>query len=644
VLQKRLDSCLRRNDILRYSVLLQVLKQKGIETLKKGLVITAIFFLLGSGVTAADDTDEKLIGDESDGSRAVPVHVMDLFDEEGNKITPEEDPPMPFSTKQTCGECHSYDKIAEGWHFNAVDPNVKAGRAGQPWIYVDAATGTQIPLSYRDWPGTYKPGQIGLTGWHFTELFARQLPGGGPGEIEPDNPDLVMRQFVSGKLEINCLACHNAEPAYNQAQYATAISRQNYRWAPTAACRFATVTGSAKNMPDTFDPLMPDESNPDSPTVKYDESAFGHKNQLFFDIVKKVPDHRCYFCHSNKIVGQEDVGEHILEEDVHISADLSCVDCHRNELDHKMVRGYECEHTATKNPLAAGFSCEGCHVPDKFAVIPAAGRLGAPVAKHRGMPNVHFEKLTCTACHSGAWPEETYNVKTSRAHALGTYNSLKDPNALPHIITPVFAKQSNGKIGVNNLIWPAYWAGLRDDGVTPLDIEKVKSTVDFGGWNQLTKDKLLKTLKDLKAIDENPAYICGGKLYKLDKNGKLTVVEHEAAKPYIWPIGHDVRPAAQSLGSGVLGCRQCHGKYTAFLTGKVPVDSPLISDANSTVAMASLMNIDTGYMKLLGGLMVLWNPVTLIIVVISSVVLTVVLLLYCLKLLGWALKLFAGKL
>ena len=344
----------------------------------------------------------------------------------------------------------------------------------------------------------------------------------------------------------------------------------------------------------------------------------------------------------------------MLEEDVHISAGLSCVDCHRNELDHMTTRGYECESSNTKNPLAAGASCRGCHIPEKSSATPIAGRLGAPIPKHRGIPNVHFEKLTCTACHSGVWPGETYNVKTSRAHALGTYNSLKDPNALPHIITPVFAKQSNGKIGVNNLIWPAYWAVLKGDEVAPLDIDTVKSVIadiistdasaNSNNWQRINKDQIAKVLNTLKATEGNPVYICGGKLYKLDKDGKLAAVDHDAAKPYIWPIGHDVRPAAQSLGSGVLGCRQCHGGYSTFLSGDIPVDSPLISDANSTVTMASLQDVDVNYMKLLGWLMIFWNPVTLIVVVISSVLLAAVLLLYCLKLLGWALKLFAGKL
>ncbi|MHC4529504.1 MAG: hypothetical protein ACYS29_16640, partial [Planctomycetota bacterium] len=136
------------------------------------------------------------IGDESDGSRAGSVHLIGLLDESGAPITADDDQPQPFSTRHTCGMCHTYEQISKGWHFNAFDANVAPGRAGEPWIYVDAATATQIPLSYRSWPGTFRPGQIGVTPWQFTKRFARQMPGGGVGELDSEYPDERMRQFV----------------------------------------------------------------------------------------------------------------------------------------------------------------------------------------------------------------------------------------------------------------------------------------------------------------------------------------------------------------------------------------------------------------------------------------------------------------
>ena len=141
-----------------------------------------------------------------------------------------------------------------------------------------------------------------MTNWKFVQLFGRQTPGGGIGEIDSNNPDEITRGFISGKLEINCLACHDADPAHNQAEYADQITRQNFRWAAAATCGFASVTGSAGNMPNNYDPLMPqlfDDPKLVPPAVTYRKDAFDRKNQVFFDIVRKIPAERCYFCHSN---------------------------------------------------------------------------------------------------------------------------------------------------------------------------------------------------------------------------------------------------------------------------------------------------------------------------------------------------------
>jgi hypothetical protein len=75
---------------------------------------------------------EPKLGDVSDGSRAVPVHLIPLYDEEGTMIRLGDQPMLPFSTKQTCLPCHDYDKISNGWHFNAGQAHVPPGRHGQP--------------------------------------------------------------------------------------------------------------------------------------------------------------------------------------------------------------------------------------------------------------------------------------------------------------------------------------------------------------------------------------------------------------------------------------------------------------------------------------------------------------------------------
>ena len=150
--------------------------------MRNGLIVKALFLVivLATGIAVGAKPD----GDTPDGSRGNFVHLIPLLSEpisgkEPDQIHPESDPVLPFSTKATWGACHSYDKISAGWHFNAIDPNVNPGRRGQPWIYADPTSATQIPLSYRKWPGTFRPEQIRLTPMAFLQSFGRQMPGGG---------------------------------------------------------------------------------------------------------------------------------------------------------------------------------------------------------------------------------------------------------------------------------------------------------------------------------------------------------------------------------------------------------------------------------------------------------------------------------
>jgi len=327
-------------------------------TLKKGLILTGFLCLLVlclSALTvcfenqaAGAETPGKLLGDESDGSRAHPTHLIPLVagnedGEMGGEIYPTDDPLLPFSQRWTCGLCHSYGVISKGWHFNYIDPNIAPGRPGEPWILSDARTGTQIPLSYRSWPGTFKPEQLGLSSREFVKQFGRHTPGGGAGELQTEDPDEIMREYVSGKLEINCLSCHDGEFTHNQGEYFLQIARGNFRWAGAATCGFASVSGSADDMPDTYDPFMPEppeDAKKVPPTVIYDKNAFDHENKVYFNIVREVPNNRCYFCHSNLYLEAEDTEKWNTNEDIHLKAGLKCVDCHRNGIDHDITRGY----------------------------------------------------------------------------------------------------------------------------------------------------------------------------------------------------------------------------------------------------------------------------------------------------------------
>ncbi|MEE9165992.1 MAG: hypothetical protein V3U24_00800 [Candidatus Neomarinimicrobiota bacterium] len=555
---------------------------------------------------------EELIGDVSDGSRSIPVHLIHLYDENGSVVLPDDEPLMPFSTRETCGaDCHDYDKISSGWHFNASDPDVAPGRPGEPWIFVDQKTATQIPVSYRPWPGTFRPQEIGLVPWLYLKRFGRHLPGGTVGEEEAvQSPEFFFRWTVSGRLEINCLSCHDAEPSHDQSDYASQIARENFRWAAAASSGFAWVEGSARNMPDTWDPFLGgllDRPGLVPPSIEYDRSRFNPKGKVFFNIVRKAPAERCYFCHSNKPLGEigsESPEKWHLDEDVHLSLGMTCVDCHRNGLDHKMVRGNEGELSSENNPFAATLSCEGCHLPDQLSTVPISGRMGSPQPEHPGIPSIHFEKLTCTACHSGPWPElKIQGVKTSRLHALGVQGVNKADRVLPHVVYPVFVRQENGRIAPHKLFWPSYWAILDGDSVVPIIPDVVWSVagqlisgdqpISAEALPVLSQEQMATVLSELEShakVPGVPVYVTGGKIHRLAGSRGLISEDHRSARPYSWAYAHDVGPAVQSLG--VRGCEDCHATDAPFFFGKVDIQTPVETEAGQIVLMHEMQGLE----------------------------------------------------
>ena len=642
--------------------------------MNRGSILTGFIFLLVLGLSAAG-VEPKFLGDESDGSLSPPPHLIPLYaenedGEKGEQITSGMELPMPFSNRFTCSDCHNYNLVEKGWHFNAMDSNVPAGRSGEPWVYYDPGLCLQIPLSYRGWSGTFRPEQIGLTEFKFTKIFGRYFPGGGPGEVDATDGDDIGRQLVSGRLEINCLACHNAHPGQDMGGlggYAVQVSRENFRWAAAASCEFASVTGAAAQMLMTYDPFMPDPSEKNAPVVTYRKEVFNENSEVLFDIVRQVPNERCYYCHSDLYHGPDEKTEKwTQDEDIHLTAGLKCVDCHRNGVDHNIIRGYDHEADISDNPLAATSSCEGCHLP-QAGQEPEAGRLGAPVPKHPGIPTVHFDRLTCTACHSGPWPAgQAVLTKTSRANRLGTPNVNKAAEGLPHILSPVFAIQGesgagykselmateNGRIAPYKVLWPSYWGILEQEQVRPIELSIVEKVIGgvfadielapTGDWPQITQEMIAEAIKALGAsVTGKAVYIGGGKLYSLDDSGQLLEQDdHPAAKPYLWPLAHNVRPAAQSLG--VRYCTDCHATDAPFFFGDIKMDSPVIAGQDSFKRMIEFQDISPSYAWAFAASFV-FRPWLKIIAIGSCVVMAGVLLLYALRVLACIVKVLTGE-
>jgi len=459
-----------------------------------------------------------------DGNRTTPVHLIPLKDELDQPVVPTESNPLPFSSRFTCEPCHDYRTIQKGLHFDAtLSPN--AGRPTEPWIWVDEETGTLLPLSYHRFKSHWNPAQVGLSAWDFTLLFGRHLPGGGIGEPPEDVITPESRFEVAGKIEINCLGCHNARNAQDSSEWAKQVLRENFRWAATAASGLGEVGGMASRIKSTWD--IYDGPDPDDtewavpPFVRYYRNLFDSRHRVFFDLNHKPADGRCLACHSVAPVGR---AKYSFDEDVHTAAGLKCVSCHRNDLSHAMIRGYEGEAKDYPEMAAEDFTCAACHLGNEKAKgeRALAGRLGAPYPKHKGFPAVHFKRLSCTVCHSGPWPEkELTRVRTSRSNRLGIYGIARWSTDLPAILEPVYIRDGNGKLVPNRLVWPAFWAEQKRQEIFPLKPQLVASAA---GDLLKPEQGIVKTLTALSHIleaDETAVLVHQNTVFEVNIDGGL---------------------------------------------------------------------------------------------------------------------------
>jgi hypothetical protein len=502
-----------------------------------------------------------------DGNRTTPAHLIPLRDENNALVVPTDVNPMPFSARATCGPCHDYKTVQGGWHWNAMKSE-KNGRPGEPWIWLDPETGTVLPLSYRKWPGTWDPRVLRLNPWDFTMLFGRHMPGGGPAEPGDADvfPGLDSRWNVSGKAEVNCLACHNKSGRQDESEWAKQVLRQNLRWAATSAAGIGEVGGMASRLGGTWDvydgPNLDDHEWAVAPSVKYRTVDFDGKHRFFFDVAYPPEDRNCLACHSVSPVTDTRATAAV---DVHAARGIKCAECHRNDLGHGIVRGYEGEAEETGNRSADSFTCRGCHLGEdatgKKIVMP--GRLGAPYPKHTGIPLVHFRTLACTVCHSGPVPDKGWaRVRTSRANRLGVYGVAQWSTGQPAIVEPVYMKDGRGKIGPQRLVWPAYWARTEGKEIVPLQPGVVETAA---GDILKCEDRIAGVLTALApACGENevPVLAASGWLFELNVDGGLdasamVATNKDGAKdgtPLFWgmkkdgaisPLVPDFDPAAQ---------------------------------------------------------------------------------------------------
>jgi hypothetical protein len=151
------------------------------------------------------------------------------------------------------------------------------------------------------------------------------------------------------------------------------------------------------------------------------------------------------------------------------------------------------------------------------------------------------------------------------------------------------------------MIWPSYWGRMNKEGairpMLPAEVSSViseKSLIpdqttdeqirDPYDTRPLTNDQIRKILAALgeDKTKEEPVFVTAGRLYRVsgspDSRGPW---EHQAAAPYAWAFGHDVRPAKQALGAR--GCTDCHSSDSPIFFGQVVARGAVTAGASATM-------------------------------------------------------------
>jgi hypothetical protein len=167
----------------------------------------------------------------------------------------------------------------------------------------------------------------------------------------------------------------------------------------------------------------------------------------------------------------------------------------------------------------------------------------------------------------------------------------------------VFVRQSDGVYAPHNLLWPAYWAyraGEKEQVIPPEKVEPLLSAIlardttrVAGPWPVLADSDIAAVLHELRRQDTTagePVYVSGGEVLAAGRDGIIEREEGASAQLYAWPIAHDVRPAAQSLGAR--GCADCHDTDAPFHFGRVRIGSPFVARRDSTQRMTDFQDLN----------------------------------------------------
>lgn len=464
---------------------------------------------------------------------------FNLYDEDGNIIDPVNgiNADKPYSPKQTCGKCHDYDKITEGFHFQQGKDEMASGTLAEryQWASHPGNYGgnwcSPAPLyNYLSDKNNVSAKEMDMTSFTFiTNGCATCHPGGGPLEYDRDgfryDKQMEKMGFTaggtnnfdgdyfqahwnrSGVIEADCNLCHL--PEYDYKTRNDHLAKFNFKWMATVGSGLAAVEGSIKDTVDI--------------QVKYNPAKFAADGKVSMHLVREPRNETCLNCHSKPQWKKR--GSSFTEfTDVHIAKGVKCVDCHvaGSMASNPRIAGKEV-HQFGKGDDPSGWvrndldntmrTCSDCHT---------TGYLNAPVAKHTWLPDLHLDKLSCQACHIPQRKVKSALVQNSDIYNPGTkispppkyvwtfydqnmdywnhYGEIamftaKDQPSDPFV--PEFAKYK-GQIFPVNTVHSA-WPGIYTVGVKGLDQPKMRDIYNM--WVTHLKDKSL--YPDLAKITDN---------------------------------------------------------------------------------------------------------------------------------------------
>jgi len=529
---------------------------------------------------------------------------------------------IPYSPKKTCGGCHNYDQITNGYHFqqgrtdgtgkivisDTFDPkypwNLSSGMYGKYMV-------ASMDLSQLAKKLNQHPSEIDQPSFSFVQNCGACHPGGGWGEYDRSGRlyyDEESRKFgyddsegsslldgdytpcsngnahygapwdQSGVSEADCLICHLK--GYQWKERGAVLRGKFFKYGPTVGAGWANMK------------LSQDESGNskvDEVTVDYPKKEVADFENLHLQIVKRPPDENCWSCHA-MADGNRRGRQWNPEKDVHKAKGLHCLSCHPSGKEHNFAKGDTLQQTVRNDLNNSMHSCEDCHYKGKDKK--------APRYKHPFSPR-HLKLIACQTCHIPflTTPAElVYEfASTGRPLVYDTSKFLSNnpldpqrsvPGVDPNIWYPAITKWKGRIVPVKSLA-VSYWGDLdpKTNVVKPIPLWKVQELKkpplkdDNGdGIPEVNSLDEIKTfLKALKGDDKfgnpvalHPVLMKGGFLYQPDKKGKVEKIKHEQAEVLDFSLSHNVTVGPDVIGAR--GCKECHSKNSSFFLRKVLID------------------------------------------------------------------------